>query len=124
MTGQSLGTYDVLHEIGRGGMGVVYLAEHRHLRRKAAIKVLLREFTDRPELLQRFFTEARASTVIDHPGIVQVLDCDVHPSGQLKHQQAPLCGGQRRIGQRSDHRIAEQSDITGARRPGLTDRHV
>ena len=82
MTGQTIGTYRVLHEIGRGGMGVVYLAEHRHLGRKVAIKFLLREFSDRPELLSRFFAEARAATLVEHPAIVQVLDCDQHPSGQ------------------------------------------
>ena len=64
-------------------MGVVYLAEHRHLGRKAAIKFLQPEFSERPDALNRFFTEARAASLIDHDGIVRVLDCDVHqPSGQ------------------------------------------
>jgi eukaryotic-like serine/threonine-protein kinase len=81
MIGESVGAYTVLSEIGRGGMGVVYLAEHRHLGRKAAIKFLLREFTHRPGVLQRFFTEARASSLIEHDGIVRIFDCDTHPTG-------------------------------------------
>jgi Protein kinase domain len=81
MIGEAVGAYTVLTEIGRGGMGVVFLAEHRHLGRMVAIKFLLREFTENPGLLQRFFTEARASSLIEHDGIVRILDCDTHPSG-------------------------------------------
>jgi serine/threonine-protein kinase len=62
-------------------MGVVYLAEHRHLGRPAAIKFLLRELSESPELLNRFFTEARAASLVEHDGIVRVFDCDVHASG-------------------------------------------
>jgi serine/threonine protein kinase len=81
MIGETVGSYTIVSELGRGGMGVVYLANHRHLPRKAAIKILLREFTDRSELVERFFTEARATSLLDHDGIVRVLDCDIHPSG-------------------------------------------
>src|SRR3982751_5398002 len=63
-------------------MGEVYLAEHRHLRRKAAIKVLSRELAERADLLDRFFQEARATSMIEHPGIVQVFDCEVTPDGR------------------------------------------
>jgi serine/threonine-protein kinase len=82
VVGQTIGSYRILSEIGTGGMGVVYLAEHRHLRRKAAVKVLLSEFANRPDLLERFFSEARATSSIDHPGIVQVLDCEVDAQGR------------------------------------------
>jgi serine/threonine-protein kinase len=54
----------------------------RHLGWKAAIKFLQPEYSERPDALNRFFTEARAASLIDHDGIVRVLDCDVHPSGQ------------------------------------------
>ena len=47
-------------------------------RRKAAIKFLLRDLSNSAELVGRFFAEARAASVIKHPGIVEVLDCDVH----------------------------------------------
>ena len=82
MVGQTLGSYQIIREIGMGGMGAVYLAEHRHLGRKVAIKVLLKEFADRPDLLERFFAEARATSMIDHPGIVSVYDCETDPQGQ------------------------------------------
>ncbi len=59
-------------------MGEVYLAEHKYIARKAAIKFLLRDLSNSQELVGRFFAEARAASVIKHPGIVEVLDCDVH----------------------------------------------
>jgi serine/threonine-protein kinase len=59
-------------------MGEVYLAEHKYIARKAAIKFLLRDLSNSVELVGRFFAEARAASVIKHPGIVEVLDCDVH----------------------------------------------
>jgi len=63
-------------------MGEVYLAEHRHLKRKAAVKLLARELVGRPDLLERFFLEARATSAIAHPGIVQIFDCEVDPTGR------------------------------------------
>ena len=82
MIGESVGAYTIVSELGRGGMGVVFLGQHRHLGWKAAIKFLQPEYSERPDALNRFFTEARAASLIDHDGIVRVLDCDVHPSGQ------------------------------------------
>ena len=63
-------------------MGEVYLAEHKYIARRAAIKFLLPELTGSAEVLARFFDEARATSVIEHPGIVQVVDCDVHRDGR------------------------------------------
>ena len=63
-------------------MGEVYLAEHRHIARRAAIKLLLPELSAAAEVVGRFFAEARAASVIEHPGIVEVLDCDVHRDGR------------------------------------------
>jgi serine/threonine protein kinase len=58
-------------------MGRVYLAQHHRIERRAAIKVLLPERSGQADVLQRFFTEARATSTIRHPGIVEVFDCDV-----------------------------------------------
>jgi len=80
--GQSIGSYQVLRQLGTGAMGEVYLAEHRHLKRKAAVKLLARELVGRPDLLERFFLEARATSAIAHPGIVQVFDCEIDPTGR------------------------------------------
>ena len=82
MIGEVLGSYRILSQLGSGGMGAVYLAEHRHLGRKAAIKVLLKEFVSRPDLLDRFFAEARATSMIEDPGIVRIFDCEVDPEGR------------------------------------------
>jgi hypothetical protein len=80
--GETIGSYTILSQLGAGAMGEVYLAEHRHLKRKAAVKLLAREIVGRPDLLERFFLEARATSAIDHPGIVQVFDCEVDASGR------------------------------------------
>jgi serine/threonine-protein kinase len=80
--GETIGSYQVLKQLGSGAMGEVYLAEHRHLKRKAAVKLLARELVGRPDLLERFFLEARATSAIAHAGIVQVFDCEVDATGR------------------------------------------
>ena len=60
-------------------MGIVYIAEHRHMRRRAAVKFLLPELSQKQEIIARFFDEARAASHVDHHGIVQIFDCDYHP---------------------------------------------
>jgi hypothetical protein len=82
MIGEVLGSYSLECKLGEGGMGEVYLATHRRIARRAAVKVLLPEFSREPEILNRFFNEARTTSLIDHPNIVEVLDCDVHPGGR------------------------------------------
>jgi len=76
--GQQIGGYTVLHLLGRGGMGEVYLAQHRRVARRAAIKVLVPELSQNAVVLDRFFNEARAASLIRHPGIVDILDCDLY----------------------------------------------
>jgi eukaryotic-like serine/threonine-protein kinase len=74
MIGTELGSYRILSKIGEGGMGVVYIGEHKLLGRKAAIKVLLAELSTNREVVMRFFNEAKATTQINHPGIVSIFD--------------------------------------------------
>jgi len=81
MIGETFGNYRVTELIGEGGMGVVYLAEHPGIGRRAAVKILRPGLTDNPELARRFFNEARAANAIRHPGIVEVFDCGTLPSG-------------------------------------------
>ncbi|HEY8924536.1 MAG TPA: protein kinase [Polyangia bacterium] len=76
--GQQIGGYTVLRQLGRGGMGEVYLAQHRRVARRAAIKVLVPELSQNAVVLERFFNEARAASLIRHPGIVEIIDCDLH----------------------------------------------
>ena len=82
MVGETIGSYKIIRQLGAGAMGEVYLAEHRHLKRQAALKLLARELVGRPDLLERFFLEARATSAIAHAGIVQVFDCDADATGR------------------------------------------
>ncbi len=72
--GKTLGSYKVVDKLGAGGMGIVYLAEHPLLGKKAAVKLLLPQFSNNKELVDRFFNEARAATLVKHSGIVDVFD--------------------------------------------------
>jgi formylglycine-generating enzyme required for sulfatase activity/tRNA A-37 threonylcarbamoyl transferase component Bud32 len=74
MIGQILGGYRVLEQIGTGGMGVVYVAQHELIGKRAAVKVLLPELSRDAAVVRRFFNEARAATQVRHPGIVEVFD--------------------------------------------------
>jgi serine/threonine-protein kinase len=82
MIGETLGSYVIEQPLGSGGMGEVFLGTHRRIGRRVAVKLLLPEYCSSQNVLSRFFTEARATSLIEHPGIVQILDCDVHPSGR------------------------------------------
>ncbi|HEY1551049.1 MAG TPA: serine/threonine-protein kinase, partial [Kofleriaceae bacterium] len=76
-----IGNYSVVRKLGEGGMGAVYLGQHTLLGRHAAIKVLLPALSTRPDIVNRFFNEARAATSINDPGIVQIFDFGVHTDG-------------------------------------------
>src|SRR5580765_8260868 len=74
--------YQVLGELGRGGMGVVYRAWHVRLKRPVALKMLLAGPYARPEERERFLREAEAVAALRHPNIVPVYDvgdCDGRP---------------------------------------------
>src|SRR5262249_37498014 len=69
------GKYKVMEHLGSGGMGTVYLCEHRHMRRRVAVKILPPDQHD-PTQLQRFLREAQAVAMVDHPNIVRAFDID------------------------------------------------
>jgi serine/threonine protein kinase len=66
--------YDLLREVGRGGIGVVFRGRDRHLGRELAVKVLSEAYRDRPEARRRFIAEARAGSRLQHPAIVPVYE--------------------------------------------------
>jgi serine/threonine-protein kinase len=75
--GRVLGSYRIISQIGEGGMGAVYLAEHPIIHKQAAVKVLRPEISRNEEMLDRFFDEARATARLQHPAFVEVFDCGV-----------------------------------------------
>ena len=75
------GKYRVERVLGRGGMGVVVAAMHEHLEQRVALKFLLPEVVSRPEIVQRFIREARASVRIHSEHVARVLDVGTLESG-------------------------------------------
>src|SRR5213592_2014084 len=69
-----LGNYQILEEIGRGGMGVIYRARQRHSRRIVAIKRILSYHADSQDTLMRFRREAQAAANLDHPNILPIYE--------------------------------------------------
>jgi len=68
------GRYEIIREIGQGGMGVVYLATHIKMERPCALKVLRSDLLVGSETLARFHREARSASRITHPNVVAVHD--------------------------------------------------
>src|SRR5579863_1144627 len=69
-----LAKYDVLEELGHGGMATVYRAHDKRLGRDVAVKVIHPHLRDSREVAHRFFVEAKAVAMLRHPNIVEVFD--------------------------------------------------
>ncbi len=70
--------YKIIRELGRGGMAIVYLAEHEKFGREVALKVMSAALGDDESFQTRFLREARTLAKTSHPNIVTVYDVDVH----------------------------------------------
>ena len=81
MIGTTIGPYRVVRKLGAGGMGAVFEAVHKTIGHRVCIKVLHPEYAKNVEFAQRFFNEARAVNLADHPGLVQVSDYGHLPDG-------------------------------------------
>ena len=71
---KKLGPYQLKKQLGRGGMGEVYLAEHRLLKRPCAVKIIRPERADEGDLLSRFEREVQVTAQLTHPNTVEIFD--------------------------------------------------
>lgn len=74
LVGQIFGAFQLVRKLGEGGMGEVYVGRHTRLGREVAIKVLRAELASMPDVVQRFFQEARVVNELKHPNTVEILD--------------------------------------------------
>ena len=72
----TIGKYKVLEKLGAGGMGQVFLCEHKLMRRRVAVKVLPTAKAEDSSSLERFYREAKAAAAVDHPNLVRAYDID------------------------------------------------
>ncbi|MDA9858264.1 serine/threonine protein kinase [Rubripirellula sp.] len=77
-SGTLIGDYELLGEIARGGMGVVYKARHVKLNRIVALKMILAGQFSNSDAMERFQSEAEATAKIDHPGIIPIFEIGQH----------------------------------------------
>src|SRR5512138_129569 len=80
--GALVGEYVIERLLAAGGHGSVYVAEHRVLRRRVALKVLRRDLASSPEMTARFVREAQVVNLIRHPNIVDIHDIGVLADGR------------------------------------------
>ena len=74
MTLRKIGRYEILSELGRGGMSTVFLAHDPRFERDVALKLLPRAFLHDPTFIARFSREAKTIASLEHPAIVPVYD--------------------------------------------------
>src|SRR5688500_724943 len=70
--GKCFGHYEIIEQIGEGGMGEVYLAKDKRLDRKVAVKILNERFSRDQSNLDRFVREAKAASALNHPNILVI----------------------------------------------------
>ena len=103
LKGQRIGQHELLDEIARGGMGIVYRARHLTAGRVVALKVMLPYLLTMPGMIMRFRQEVEAAAQLDHPGILPIYEVGEHdglPYFSMKYadggtlsQRAPILAG-------------------------------
>jgi serine/threonine-protein kinase len=79
--GERVGKYRIVRRLGLGGMGAVFEAVHEQIRSRVAIKVLYPHYSENPQMVARFFNEARAVNIVRHPSIVSSFEVGHLQSG-------------------------------------------
>ena len=116
MIGKTILHYEILEELGRGGMGVVYKAHDTRLKRDVAVKFLPRNISSRDAERERFFQEAQSASSLNHPNI-----CVIHSIDQVDDETfivMEYIAGQTLRDWMGSHRAEEGSQ----RKPGLSER--
>ncbi len=105
MIGKTLGEkYKIIRLVGRGGMGIVYEAEHLLLHKRVAVKVLLPMYASKTQQIRRFVREGQAASAIEHPNILEIKDLCQDPDGTMYIVMELLRG-------RSLKRLLEQRQV-------------
>ena len=89
---RELGQYRLRRKLGAGGMGEVYLAEHRLLKRPCAVKRIHSRYLNQPEQLKRFEREVQATAKLRHPNTVEIYDYGVAEDGTFYYVMEYLPG--------------------------------
>ena len=92
LVGARVGSFQIVRMVGRGGMGTVYLAEHPVIGSKVAVKFLHQSMAHEPEVVARFYDEARAVNLIGHENIVGVYDLSLLPPDRFYYVMEYLEG--------------------------------
>ena len=123
--GVRLGPYDIVAELGHGGMGVVYTATDPRLKRQVAIKLLPPDLTRDDAAKQRFLQEAQAAPALDHPNICAIHEINETADGQLYLVMAHYEGEtlQARI-ERGPLSLDDAIDIANQVGEGLAEAHA
>jgi len=134
LIGQSIGSYVVQRRLGEGGMGAVYELLHPGIGKRLALKLLHAEYAARPQIVQRFFDEARAVNVIGHPNIVDIIDFANLPDGRAYITMEYLDGdslasyirkrGALPVGEAADIAHAIASALAAAHKSGIVHRDL
>jgi serine/threonine protein kinase len=132
LVGKKLGTYEISGTLGRGGMGIVYLARDTKLERPVAIKMLAPKYTRDEEQRERLRREARAAARLSHPGIATVYSLDEceeglymvyeYVRGQTLHQV--MTGGQLSFSSLLDIAVQITRALAAAHEQGIVHRDL
>ncbi len=120
LTGQQIDHYRITRHIAQGGMADVYLAEDVTLQRPVALKVMLANLAQDPDLIARFHREARTVAQLAHPNIVQIYTSGVAPGGRPYLAMQYIDGGslQQRLAESGRRgQLLEPRDILALLRP-------
>lgn len=132
MAVSSIGPYRILHKLGEGGMGEVYLAEDTRLGRKVALKSLTEASLKTPDARQRLLHEARAAATLNHPNIAaiyDVLQADDHAHIVMEYVEGETLAARMRRGRVPLPQALEiaaelASALTAAHRSGVVHRDL